>query len=363
VCSSDLPDAGRAAAEIFPSLILDVSFCEGFIESYLHEVSTLMRANFERYEVILVDGGSSERMREIVLDLQHTYPGLVFLRIVRLAGAEIALVAGLEQAIGDVAVILDPRLDQPALLLDLVRKSTEGFEIVYALPRDRVERVGLHNKMTNTFLRLIASAKGIELPPAVSSARLVSRAVLTLMLQSGDLHRTLIIAPALSGYHHATVLYQREMPGRTTNEGRYRHTCSWFQFGKSFRLIGRALTLTLSISIKPLRAVSFIALMTSAISLLYSLYVLMTWFFSEQLAPGWVSMSLQISGLFFLTCIVLSVMSEYLLQILENTGRWPHYYITTLHQSGSLGAKERLNILAPGGSMPSRGALERDREA
>lgn len=354
--------SGRAVSEIFPSLILDVTFCEPFIEGYLHEVAALMRANFERYEVILVDGGSSERMREIVRGVQHVHPGFVFLRIVRLSGAEIELVAGLEQAIGDVAVILDPRLDQPELLLELVKTSAQGFEIVYALPRERVARQGFHNKTTNTFLRLLARAKGIDMPAEASSGRLVSRAVLSLMLQSADLHRTLIIAPALSGHAYATVVYDREMPGHAVPDASARRLRGWFGVAETRRLVGRALSITLAISIKPLRAVSIVALLTSALSLVYSLYVVVTWLISDQVAPGWASLSLQISGLFFLTCIVLSVMSEYLLQILESTGRRPQYYVTSLYQADSLGARERLNILTPGGVAPGRGGRERDRD-
>jgi hypothetical protein len=356
--------SGRAISEIFPSLILDVTACESFIEGYLHDVAALMRANFERYEVILVDGGAGQRMREIVRDVQHLHPGFIFLRIVRLSGAEIELIAGLEQAIGDVAIILDPRLDQPELLLELVKTSAQGFEIVYALPRDRVARQGLHNKATNTFLRLVARAKGIDMPPEASSGRLVSRAVLSLMLQSADLHRTLIIAPALSGHAYATVVYDREMPGRAVPDASSRGLRVWFGVAETRRLVGRALSITLAISIKPLRAVSIVALLTSALSLVYSLYVVATWLISDQVAPGWASLSLQISGLFFLTCIVLSVMSEYLLQILEGTGRRPQYYVTSLYQAESLGAKERLNILTSGGVAPGRipAGRERDRE-
>jgi hypothetical protein len=58
-----------------------------------------------------------------------------------------------------------------------------------------------------------------------------------------------------------------------------------------------------------------------------------------------VSLSLQISGLFFLTCIVLAMLSEYLLQVLEMTKGGPRYHIAHQAHSSTLSMANPLNVV------------------
>ncbi len=330
--------------ETLPSVVIVVSDAADYILPYLERLSATLRQTFDHYEVIIVDDASRDNTVARVLQAQDTIPGTVLLGLSSQRGADVAVVAGLEHAIGDFVIILDPRLDQPELVPAMTARALGGADVVYALPRERVEGIGLDNVLTNRFLEFVARAKDIDVPIAASSCRLVSRAVLNFMLKPTNRHRILMLSPALSGFEHATLVYDREYPGiagraRGKNRSSIRRMVS---------LAARAVSLTLAVSVTPLRAVSLLALGASGLTMLYSLYVIGYWLFSETVAPGWTSLSLQISGLFFFITLVLAVMSEYLLQVLEGTANHPLYYLARHTHSKSLAYDNTLNVISRG---------------
>ena len=335
--------------EIFVSVVMPVHSTDFFIADYLNRMTTVMRGTFEHYEIIVVDNGANEETASIIKTAQRQIPGITLLVLSSLGGAQrnvadTTIIAGLDHAIGDMVVILDPRLDQPELVPQMVEATFSGADIIYALPQDRVSGSGLSNVLANMFIRLIGQAKGIELPMAISSCRLLSRSALNFILKSADRHRILILAPALSGYCFSTIRYEREYPGyaKQTQSRRLLYSRQLRNAGRS---IQRALDLVFAVSVTPLRAVSFLALTTSVLALIYSIYVVGFWVVSEEIAPGWASLSLQISGLFFMTSLVLAVMSEYLLRTLESTGRRPIYYLIDQSHSTVSMHDKRLNVV------------------
>tara|TARA_Y100001968_G_C18832790_1_gene469888 strand:+ start:228 stop:554 length:327 start_codon:yes stop_codon:yes gene_type:complete len=79
-------------------------------------------------------------------------------------------------------------------------------------------------------------------------------------------------------------------------------------------------------------------------SLIYSLYVLSIWLFKEDVAPGWISISMQLSGMFFLLSLVLLVLSEYVIEISRKANSGPTYYIVDEFTSVNLKRTELLNV-------------------
>src|SRR5690606_39203746 len=72
--------------------------------------------------------------------------------------------------------------------------------------------------------------------------------------------------------------------------------------------IDRGMRLLVSTTRTPMRLVTSLSLFGALANLLYSLYVLASAFLRTDIAPGWVSLSLQQSGMFFLISLVLLVL-------------------------------------------------------
>jgi len=338
----------RLTKEIFPSVVLPVRNAAAFFGPYLDNTAHILFQNFDFYEVIVIDDASNDDTVAIVKERQKTLPNISLYCLPKAYDQSIATIAGLDHAIGDFMIILDPRLDQPEIIVPLVNEAIRGADIVYALPRDRLSKSGLYNRLVNAFLGALAWYDKIDLPTAISSARLFSRAVLNFVLKAADRHRILSLAPALSGYRYSTITYDREFPG-----GKNVRRLSWRQ------AFAKAVNLTLAISPQPLRFVTLFALSISTITIFYSVYAVAYWYFAPDVVRGWTSLTLQVSGLFFLTSLVLAVMSEYLQQILDNTGRRPLYFISQQVSSDVMMIAPRLNVIEGGAMSPP----ERDTRA
>ena len=65
----------------------------------------------------------------------------------------------------------------------------------------------------------------------------------------------------------------------------------------------------------------------SGLNLLYAMYVLAILLFKQQVQPGWVTLSLQGAGMFFLICLILAMLCEYTGRILEETRDRPLYHV------------------------------------
>src|SRR5882762_5131212 len=92
-----------------------------------------------RFEVVLVDDGSSDDTWTKVKDEARIWPDLRAIRLSRNFGKELALCAGLERARGDAVIVMDGDCQHPPELLpEMVRLwQTTGADIVEAVKTKR----------------------------------------------------------------------------------------------------------------------------------------------------------------------------------------------------------------------------------
>lgn len=112
---------------------------------------------------------------------------------------------------------------------------------------------------------------------------------------------------------------------------------------KTSDLFGRGMEILFSASSSPLRAISMLALAGAGLNLLYSMYVLFT-SLTSSVSEGWTSMSLQISGMFLLTSLVLSMICEFLIYSQQSTFSGNKYFIAREFSSPQFGLNTKLNI-------------------
>jgi len=82
----------------------------------------------------------------------------------------------------------------------------------------------------------------------------------------------------------------------------------------------------------------------SIINLLYSFYVVVILIFKSNVAPGWTTLSLQQSGMFFLISIVLFIICEYLSNLNNLSNEGPLFYIGQEYTSENIQRLKKLNI-------------------
>ena len=97
--------------------------------------------NFD-FEFVFVDDGSSDGTAAILRDIRKRDPRVKLIRFSRNFGHQAAVSAGIDHAFGDAVAIMDADLqDPPEVLLAMLEKWREGFEVVYGVRRKRKESI------------------------------------------------------------------------------------------------------------------------------------------------------------------------------------------------------------------------------
>ena len=168
-------------------------------ESLPHLVEQLLaalRPSGERFELVLVNDGSSDRTAEVLERLSRDIPELVGVVLRKNYGQTAAMAAGFDVAQGEVIVSLDGDLqNDPADIPMLLAKLREGYDLVSGWRHQRQD-AALQRKLPSKIAnRLIGRVTGVRLHDYGCSLKAYSREVLSDMRLYGELHRFL---PALA---------------------------------------------------------------------------------------------------------------------------------------------------------------------
>lgn len=317
--------------DILISVVVVVRNAAEFLPDFVRKLSAVMSAQFKDYEIILVDDASTDHTAEKITAAQKQYNNIQFYALSPRAGLAIASVAGLDNAIGDYIIMLDPLRDPTDKIPEMVAKALEGNEIVYGVDARRAAPTRFYDKAARAYYQLFSRLTGLEIPREVSSFRLLSRSVVNYITAINDRHHLLSVLPAITGQRYATIEYtgtanQNLKPGF---------------FAKVLEGIG----VLFACSVKPLRFATYTAVAAGFLNLLYAVYVVIIALIKPDVAEGWVSLSLQNSGMFFLISLILTIISEYLYGIMERTQNRPLYNIARESSSLVFKRKEELNVV------------------
>jgi hypothetical protein len=104
-----------------------------------------------------------------------------------------------------------------------------------------------------------------------------------------------------------------------------------------------------------MRVVSTLCLFGAGANVAYSLYVIAVALLKADVAPGWVTLSLVQSGMFFLISLVLFVVGEYVVHVAGQAGGGPPYYVARELTSARLTRRVRFNVDEPAAPAPPLG--------
>ena len=192
-------------------------------------------------------------------------------------------------------------------------KQTMGYRIAN----------GLFNFMYKRF-------NGINLTKEAPECRVLSKRVINFILQHNQPAISYRLIPATAGFVKAYIEYKSHPKKRQTK--------------KLSLSIERGIKLMVSTTHLPMRFVTFLSLFGACANLIYSFYVMFIWFFKENVAPGWVSASLQMSGMFLLISLVLLVLGEYILHMANLSNEEPKYHVGQEFTSAKMTRLEKLNL-------------------
>ncbi|MCA9737084.1 MAG: glycosyltransferase family 2 protein [Gemmatimonadota bacterium] len=280
-------------------------------------------------ELVFVDDGSSDATFDLLQDLARRDGRVKVLRFSRNFGHQIAITAGVDHASGDAVAVIDADLqDPPEVLVEMVARLEEGYDVVYGQRVDRKGETRLKLWTAAVFYRLLKRLVKIEIPVDVGDFRLMSRrAVLELrtMREKDRFVRGLV---SWVGFRQIGVPYRRE--ARFAGATKY-------PVGKMLKFALDGIT---SFSTVPLKLATWLGYAASAFAFLYLASVFVQKAFGVTV-EGWATIMVAMLFMGGVQLICLGILGEYIGRIFNEIKPRPMYVVA-----------ERLN-LEPG-SAPAR---------
>jgi polyisoprenyl-phosphate glycosyltransferase len=267
------------------------------------------------YELLFVDDGSADGTFAAVKAL-HTQDSRVGgLSFSRNFGHQIALLAGMQAARGELVLSMDADLQHPPETIPLLlAKSLEGYDIVNTRRIDHA-RIGYFKKASSgLFYRLLSYLSEIKVEPAAADFRLMNRRATDAFLQLPERGRFTRGMVSWMGFRQAIVEYQAQE--RAAGQSKY-------SLSKMLRL---GLDGIAAFSSRPLRISFFTGLIISGLGLAYGLYILAA-FIAGQTIQGWASMMLTQLIIGGAVLINLGIVGEYIARIFNEVKARPLYFI------------------------------------
>ncbi len=280
-------------------------------------VSTLRKVLGQEipYELLFVDDGSKDDTWQVICQQAQSDSHISGLHFSRNFGKESAMFAGLERASGDCCVVMDCDLQHPPeKILEMYQLWQQGYEVVEGVKEDRGDESKAHRMAAGMFYRLISKAAGIDMSHS-SDFKLLDRKVVDALNVLPERNAFFRALSYWVGYRRTTVTYN--VQERTVGESKW----------STRSLIRYALVNITSFSTAPLQIVTFLGILTLAISLVLGCISLYQKFAGIALNGFTTVIILQ---LFFSSILMISlgIIGFYIAKIYQECQGRPRYLIS-----------------------------------
>ena len=267
-------------------------------------------------EIVFVNDGSRDRSMELLRGIATNEPRYRILSFARNFGHQSAITAGIDYARGKAVVVLDADLqDPPSVILEMVAKWREGFDVVYGKRRSREGESFFKLLTARWFYRLFAAMIPIEVPLDTGDFRLMSRRVVVALRELRETHRFVRGMVAWVGFKQTAVLYDR--PGRFAGETKY-------PLRKMLRFAIDGIT---SFSVLPLRFATYLGMVISVASVGVAIYAVLAKYVFKVTVQGWTAEVVLVSLLAAVQLLMIGILGEYIGRIYEEVKRRPLYVV------------------------------------
>jgi glycosyltransferase involved in cell wall biosynthesis len=157
-----------------------------------------------RYEIVIVDDGSTDETARTLREL--AMPGLRLVHLRRNTGQTAALMAGIQFSRGELLVSMDGDLqNDPADIGNLLAKLDEGFDVVSGWRMNRRDAPIRKNLLSRIANKLISIVSGVHLHDYGCSLKAYRRSALEGVHLYGEMHRFIPIYAYWNGARVAEI--------------------------------------------------------------------------------------------------------------------------------------------------------------
>jgi dolichol-phosphate mannosyltransferase len=268
-----------------------------------------------RQEIIFVDDGSDDGSAELLDNLAADHPQVRVFHLSRNFGHQAAVHAGLEHARGDVVLLMDSDMqDAPEALERFLLQWQAGYDVVYAVRRDRPEQLW-KRFLFACFHRTLAAIADTNVPVGAGNFSLIDSRVVDEIVRLAECDRYLPGLRSWVGFRQIGIEVSRQR--RYDDRPRVSLRGLW-------RL---AKTAVFSFSTFPLFVFTLIGYGSLAMFAGLSAFSLFCRLFTGLAIPGWTSTVMVASFFGAINALGISMLGEYVVRIYDQVRGRPLYLV------------------------------------
>lgn len=309
---------------LFLSVVVVVRNQERNVERDVRSLQEYLSRTLEDYEIIIVDNGSTDNTVSVLKHLCR-FEGLPNIQVYCLINEvddDVAFWVGIERSLGELTATLEDPTETSALEIMLL-ESQKCYDLVFAYNQTKGF---IYRSFSSVFAILYRILNRVDVS-TYSSNRLMSRKVVNFITQ----HKYPVIAyrylPMNTKLRRRTLVYSGK-------GNRKKSLLCKLRKGMKYLIAGKT----------PLRAALLLSLLAASVNVLYTVYVLTVNLVLDKVVDGWTSMSLQISGMFFLMSLVMILIGEHILQSSQYSDKLLPYHIFDEFVSERVERSNKLNV-------------------
>jgi len=283
---------------------------------FMKKTQSVLESLFCDYEIIFINDGSIDNTLNVLLDLKKQYKFIKIINLSRNFGKEAALTAGLNYTKGDMIIPIDADLQHPpSVIVDLITKYKEGYEVVLAKRLSRTGESKLKKVSAHLFYTFYNKISDIPIIEDVGDFRLMSRKVVNAITTLPENQRFMKGIFSWVGFKTGIIeYYQEDRFAGTSNFG-------------GMKLWKFALDGITSFSTMPLKIWTYIGIIISISAFLLLSDILITTYLYGTDLPGYVSTIAVVLFLGGIQLIGIGLLGEYLGRTYLETKHRPTYIV------------------------------------
>lgn len=270
----------------------------------------------ERFEIVYVDDGSTDRTAEVLAQLRRVCPRVSVMRFSRNFGKEQAVTAGLQLARGDAVIVMDADLQHPPeLIASMLAAWRGGVDVVNMRRIDRSTDSWLRRHAARAFYALLNRLSDTLIPPDVGDFRLFSRRAVDAINQLPERNRFMKGLFAWIGFRQTTLDF---------DYGKRAAGASKWRIRQLFHLAVEGMT---AFSVLPLKLASYVGLASALLAFGYGLFFLVKTMVLGDAVAGFPTLIVVILMLGGMQLLAIGVLGEYLGRLSIESKRRPLFIV------------------------------------
>lgn len=299
------------------SVVVPVYNEENGIKPFLDRTEAVMNTLGCEYEIIFCMDPCTDNTYDAIKAEMARNRSIKLITMSRRFRQAAATMAGVLNCTGDVCVVIDVDLqDSPEVIIDMVAKWKEGYDVVYGQRIDRQGETALRKLIDKTAYRVIRFLSDIEIPVDTSDFRLITRRVIEEIRKMPEHNMFFRGMVSYVGFKQTAVRFHRQ--AREADDSKYNALFGEFRMG--FHGI-------FCFSSKPLEYITFLGGFLTAFGALLSFIYCIQAIFSktkERFIKGTTCVVWLMSGLNIFVC---GLLGEYITRIYEDVKGRQRYII------------------------------------